>query len=196
MKKLVSISLSVLLLFSLSACGNTAKTEDNNANNTATPVEVTGDPVKIGKVDAAPHGDKAFGFAVAMVQGDKIIGAYIDEYQFMPKADVAGVPNSDQTGDGAFASNFKDASTTVLASKRTNADYYSNLMKSNAGSTVTVGANYDAIQNFVVGKTIAELEAEISGKDAKGVTDAVSGATLVDTKGYVEALIEAAKAAK
>lgn len=166
MKKLVVITLSLALLLSLSACGNKQVPENTTANNT-TQIEVTGDPIKIGKVVAAPHGDKSFGFAMVVMQGDKIIGAYIDEYQFMPKADVKGVPNSDQTGDGAFASNFKDPSTSVLASKRTNADYYSGLMAKNAGSKVSVADNYKAIQDYVIGKTIAELEADLSGKDAE-----------------------------
>ena len=65
-----------------------------------------------------------------------------------------------------------------------------------AGSTVSIDANFDAIQNFVVGKTIAELEAEIEGKTAEQMIDAVSGCTLADTLGYVSGLLEAAKAAK
>ena len=34
-----------------------------------------------------------------------------------------------------------------------------------AGSTVSIDANFDAIEDFVVGKTIAELEAEIRGQN-------------------------------
>ena len=64
------------------------------------------------------------------------------------------------------------------------------------GSTVALVDNYEAIQSFAEGKTIAELEAAIDGKSATEVVDAVSGATLVDTIGYLENIIEAAKAAK
>jgi hypothetical protein len=65
-----------------------------------------------------------------------------------------------------------------------------------AGSTIALDANYDAIEAFVTGKTVAELEAFVAGKDATAMVDAVSGCTLVDTLGYVNGLIEAAKAAK
>ena len=51
-------------------------------------------------------------------------------------------------------------------------------------------ANYDAIQNHVNGMSIADAEA--LSKDEKAV-DAVSGATLVDTAGYVGVLVDAAK---
>lgn len=33
------------------------------------------------------------------------------------------------------------------------------MMASHAGATVTLGANFDAIQNYAVGKTIDEIEA-------------------------------------
>ena len=36
----------------------------------------------------------------------------------------------------------------VLMSKRVNADYYSKMMAEKAGSTVSLDANYDAIQNL------------------------------------------------
>ena len=45
------------------------------------------------------------------------------------------------------------------------------------------------------GKTIAELEAAIEGKTKEEMVDAVSSSTLVDTLGYVQGLLAAAKAA-
>ena len=75
------------------------------------------------------------------------------------------------------------------------AEYYSANM-AQAGSTVSIDANFDAIEAYVVGKTIAELEAEIEGKTAEQMIDVVSGSTLADTLGYVSGLLEAAKAAK
>ena len=63
-------------------------------------------------------------------------------------------------------------------------------MAEKAGSTVSLDANYDAIQNHVNGMSIADAEA--LSKDEKAV-DAVSGATLVDTAGYVGVLVDAAK---
>ena len=114
--------------------------------------------------------------------------AYIDEYQV--GAGMVGVPNS-ENGFGGFADG------KVLYSKRVNAEAYSaNMAKS--GSTVALDVNYDLIQEFVVGKTIAELETIIAGfgGDATKAVDAVSGATLVDTLGYLQGLLAAAKAAK
>ena len=48
----------------------------------------------------------------------------------------------------------------------------------------------------MVGKTIAELEAAIDGKTAEETVDVVSGCTLVDTLGYLQGIIAAAKAAQ
>jgi hypothetical protein len=84
----------------------------------------------------------------------------------------------------------------VLASKRTNAEYYSEHMKEEAGSTVALNKNYDAIQTYVTGKTIAELEATLAGTTKEQMVDAVSGATLADTYGYTSAIVAAAKTIK
>ena len=170
MKKVVSLVLALTLaLFSLSALAE--------------------DAIKMGQVDYAAHGDKCFAVLTVAVQGETIVGAYIDEFQWMTEGDVVAVPNS----DGGFGESYPEGK--VLASKRVNSEYYSaNMTK--AGSTVTLDANYKAIEDYVVGKTIAELEAELEGKTAEEMVDAVSGATLVDTLGYVQGLLEAAKAAK
>ena len=95
-----------------------------------------------------------------------------------------GWPNSDSD----FGAGYTEGK--VLMSKRVNADYYSKMMAEKAGSTVSLDANYDAIQNHVNGMSIADAEA--LSKDEKAV-DAVSGATLVDTAGYVGVLVDAAK---
>ena len=68
------------------------------------------------------------------------------------------------------------------------------MMTQKAGSTVALDANYDAIQSFVVGKTISELE-DVVAKGSEAV-DAVSGATLVDTAGYISVIVDAAKNAQ
>ena len=94
------------------------------------------------------------------------------------------MPNS----DADFGANVTEGK--VLASKRENAAYYSEMMASHAGATVTLGANFDAIQNYAVGKTIDEIEATASGENA---VDAVSGATLVDTAGYLATILAAAQ---
>lgn len=147
------------------------------------------DAIKIGQVDYAAHGSKCFAVLTVAMQGDKIADAHIDEFQFMDKATAVGVPNSDK----GFGENFPEGK--VLASKRMNNELYSGNMATKANATKQLVEGYTAIEEFVTGKTIAELEAEIEGKDAAAMVDAVSGSTLVDTLGYIQGLIEAAKAA-
>ena len=145
--------------------------------------------VKIGQVEYAAHGTKCFAVLTVAMQDDVIADAYIDEFQFMD-ASCVGVPNS----DAGFGESFPEGK--VLGSKRVNAEYYSNNMATKAGSTISLDANYEAIEAFVVGKTIAELEAAIDGKTAEETVDVVSGCTLVDTLGYLQGIIAAAKAAQ
>lgn len=144
--------------------------------------------IKLGQVQWAAHGTKCFAVMTVVLQGDVIVAAHIDEYQV--GAGMVGVPNS-ENGFGGFTDG------KVLYSKRVNAAAYSaNMTK--AGSTVALDVNYDLIQDFCVGKTVAELEAVIAGfnGDATAAVDAVTGATLVDTLGYLTGLLEAAKAAQ
>ena len=143
--------------------------------------------VKLGQAIFAAHGTKCFAVITVAMDGDKIVDAYIDEFQV--GAGMVGVPNS-ENGFGGFADG------KVLYSKRVNAEAYSNNMKK-SGSTVALDVNYDLIQAFCVGKTVAELEATIAGfgGDATKAVDAVSGATLVDTLGYLQGLLAAAQAA-
>lgn len=144
--------------------------------------------LQIGQVYTAAHGTSSFTEAVAVVQDDVIVAAYLDEFQFLDKAhDILGVPNS----DADFAAGYAEGK--VLASKRDNTEAYSKLMTEMGGATVTIDKNFDAIQDFVVGKTIAEVKA-LAGKD--DAVDAVSGATLADTAGYLSAIADAAEAAQ
>lgn len=142
--------------------------------------------LKLGKAEYAAHGTKCFTIAVVALEGDKIVAAYLDEYQMLPKDQATGVPNSSADFGQAFAN-----PEQVLASKRVNNDYYSNNM-TRAGSTQSLVKSWSAIESFVVGKTISELEAIVTATDKADMVDTVSGATLVDTKGYVEALLLAA----
>ena len=129
--------------------------------------------IQIGQAYAAAHGTKCFTSGAVATAGDTIVLSYIDEFQFAGSdAGVVGVPNSDSDFGAGYAEG------KVLMSKRVNADYYSKMMAEKAGSTVSLDANYDAIQNHVNGMSIADAEA--LSKDEKAV-DAVSGATLVDT---------------
>lgn len=63
-------------------------------------------------------------------------------------------------------------------------------MNQKAGATVRIDENYNAIQNHVNGMSIADAKA-LSEKD--DAVDAVSGATLADTAGYIGLIVEAAK---
>ena len=159
--------------------------------NSSLQVEVASlNNLKMGRVETAAHGSKCFTVAVTAMIGDKIVGASIDDYQFMAKATSIGVPNS----DAAFGKNYKDP-TKVLGSKRTNTAAYSvNMAKS--GSTIAIDKNYDAVEAFTIGKTVAELEAAINKNSTDPKVDAVSSATLVDTNGYLTAILKAAKDAK
>ncbi len=171
MKKLFAILMAAMLLFSVAALA-----EDAGA-------------VRIGQADYAAHGKGCFAVVTVVLQGDVIIAAKIDEFQFIGDSDYAaavGVPNS----DASFGENFPEGK--VLGSKRVNNDLYS-INMTRAGSTVQIAASYNAIEAYVTGKTVAELEAAVAGSDS--LTDAVTGATLADTTGYVCAVIAAAKAA-
>ena len=140
--------------------------------------------VKLGQVDYAAHGTKCFAVLTVAMQGDTIVAAYIDEFQFMDKDSAVGVPNS----DASFGESYPEGK--VLASKRVNTELYSKNM------TDALADNYAAIEAYVTGKTIAELEAELEGKTAEEMVDVVSGCTLVDTLGYISGLLEAAKSVK
>lgn len=144
--------------------------------------------IKIGQVQYAAHGTKCFAVLTVAMQDDVIADAYIDEYQFMA-ADSIGVPNSEADFGTAYPEG------KVLASKKVNAAAYSENMKK-AGSTVDLATNYAAIEDYVTGKTVAELEAAFAGKTAEEAVDVVSGCTLADTLGYVNGLVEAAKSVK
>ena len=84
--------------------------------------------IKIGQVQYAAHGTKCFAVMTVAMQGDVIADAYIDEYQFMATGSV-GVPNSESDFGTAYPEG------KVLASKKVNADAYSENM-AKAGSTV------------------------------------------------------------
>ena len=175
MKKLLAVLLSAMLL--LIAASAFAEGE-----------------IKLGQVDYAAHGTGCFAVITAAVQDDVIVAAKIDEFQFIgDREDLAavGVPNS----DASFGDNYPEGK--VLGSKRVNNELYS-LNMQRAGSTVQIAANYDAIEAFATGKTIADLEAFVNGytADTKAeAIDAVAGATTADTWGYLQGILAAAKAA-
>ena len=141
------------------------------------------DDVEISYALGAPHGDKGFANAVVAVEGDKIIAASIDEYQYLE--DGKSVVDS----DASFAEGYKD-SNVVLGSKLENNDLYSDLMKDHAKSTVELKDNYKAIENYVSGKTVDEVKSVIESAKPDESIDEVTGATLVDTAGYLQLIVD------
>lgn len=197
-KKFSLLLLSLGLVAVFAGCSSNSQAQDGStkaadASTTAAATTTAADssPVKMGRVEYAAHGTKCFTIAVVAMQGDKIVSASLDDYQFMSTDVAKGVPNSDKD----FGQNYKDPKM-VLASKKANAEYYSEHMKEEAGASTPVDESLVAIEQYVTGKTVAELEDELSSKSAEQWVDAVSGATLVDTQGYVKALVEAAKSVK
>lgn len=184
MKKILSLVLAMGLMVSLAGC--------SSQQASAAPAPAKADPIKMGKVDYAAHGTKGFAIAVVAVQGDKIVGAYVDDYQTMSKATTKAVPNSDKD----FGKTFADP-TLVLGSKKTNTEAYSANMAKSGGSTQPWDKNMAAIEKYAVGKTVAELEATLKNTPKEKMpVDTISGSTLTDSYGYLSAIVEAAKVAK
>lgn len=142
------------------------------------------DNVMLKQIYGAPHGNKAFGDAVVAMDGDKIAGASIDEFQYFG---TNGLVNSDKEFGQGYASN-----EAQLASKLESNDAYSALMAEKAGSTIDLKSNYNAIEEFAIGKTAKEIQATIDENEAGKPVDAVAGATLVDTVGYLQLFVDAA----
>lgn len=137
----------------------------------------------LGQALYAAHGERAFCVATVAMDGDTIAAALLEEFQFLSPDGFEGVPNPEA---------FTNADGQVLSSKRLNDEGYSANM-ANAGSTQSLVTSYEAIEAYVTGMTVAELEAAIDGKSAEDMVDAVSSSTLTDTLGYLQAILEAAK---
>ena len=138
----------------------------------------------------APHGEGAFARISVVTDGDKLVDVTIDELQYFDEdSDFVGLPNQDE--DTEFKAGNKEGK--ILGSKIMNDEKYSAMMKEKAQSTVSIWDNYKAIQDFAMGKTIDELKEVVEGAEDGKPIDAVTGATLVDTKGYLQAIIETAE---
>lgn len=153
-------------------------------------VQAQEESVVIRRHYTAAHGDRSFTVVTVLLKGDVIVDAIIEEFQFgATDAGFTGVPNSDSD----FAAGYAEGQ--VLFSKLENAEAYSALMTEKAGSTVTLDANFGAIEDAVKGKTAEEVLALADEVDALGdggkVSDVVSGATLADTSGYLHAIADA-----
>lgn len=140
---------------------------------------------------AAPHGDKSFALVTVALDGDVVVATSLDEFQFVQGEDWTGVPNSDAT----FGENYPEDS--ILVSKMIDSEGYSAMMTEKAGSTVAYADNMNAIFQFATGKTVAEIEEGIAQLTELGeegnVADVVSGATLADAGGYLQAIVDTAK---
>lgn len=181
-KKIIGLCMAVTLIMGMTGCQGTGSKE-NTGNMTD---KLT---LKIAQTNFAAHGTKSFAIATTVVNGDEIVDAYIDELQYMSSDSAKGIVNSEGMADNIVAGK-------VLASKRENNESYSKSLTEKAGSTVQYADNLNAIQNYVKGKKILELEDLVSNKSAQEVTDAVSGATLADTAGYIKTILAAAKEAE
>lgn len=138
----------------------------------------------------AAHGEGCFARIAVITDGDKIVDAAIDEFQYFDEGSgFLALPNQD--GDTEFKSGNKEGK--FLGSKLMNDEKYSALMKEKAKATVSIADNYKAIQDFAKGKTIDELKKVVDGAEDGKAIDSVTGATLVDTKGYLKAIIETAE---
>ena len=138
----------------------------------------------------APHGEGAFARIAVVTDGDKLVDVTIDELQYFDEdSEFVGLPNQDE--DTEFKAGNKEGK--ILGSKIMNDEKYSAMMKEKAQSTVSIWDNYKAIQDFAMGKTIDELKEAIADAEDGKPIDAVTGATLADTKGYLEAIIETAE---
>ena len=138
----------------------------------------------------APHGEGSFARIAVVTDGDKLVDVTIDELQYFDEdSDFEALPNQDE--DTEFKAG--NAEGKILGSKIMNDEQYSAMMKEKAESTVSIWDNYVAIEEFAMGKTIDELKEVVEDAEDGKPIDAVTGATLVDTKGYLEAIIETAE---
>ncbi|WP_106461298.1 peptidoglycan-binding protein [Anaerococcus sp. Marseille-P3915] len=138
----------------------------------------------------APHGEGSFARVAVVTDGEKIVDASIDEFQYFDEgSDFVALPNQDS--DTEFKKGAKEGK--ILGSKVVNSEAYSKLMTEKAKSTVSISDNYKAIQDFAKGKTIDELKEVVEGAEDGKAIDSVTGATLVDTKGYLQAIINTAE---
>ncbi|MBP1045035.1 peptidoglycan-binding protein [Enterococcus sp. BWM-S5] len=160
----------------------------------STGIKTSTEDLKEAQVLGAPHGDKSFSVTTVALDGDKLAAASLDEFQYVDPAAFGGVPNS----DADFGADVQDG--LVLSSKEANNDAYSDLMADKGGASQGWSDSMNAIAEFALGKTVSELEATVKELDGLGEDDSpadvVTGATFSDTSGYLQAIIDAMKAAK
>ncbi len=139
-----------------------------------------GSDLAMGRSYVVAHGESAFCDACSLVQGDTLVAASIDEFQFSDAETYEGVPNS----DASFGENYADG--VVLMSKAVNSDAYFSAMEERGGATTPWLDSIQAIEEYCAGNAIEDVVADSA--------DSVSGATLVDTANYVAGVQTAAQA--
>ena len=149
------------------------------------------DTVRMGSSYYASHGDGDVALVSVAMKDDVIVGVTLDEISYLSSDEFKGLPNTES--DKAFGK--QTDPTKNLASKSQNDEEYSGMMKAN-GATQGIKQNYQALIEFVKGKSLEDLRGIVTGKSDEEVTDAVTGCTLKSTKGYLEAIMEACKNVK
>ena len=85
MKKKLLVMMIIAIMLLMAACGAKDATPSGGGSTPSGGSESsTGESVdlQIGQVITAAHGDKCFTQVTAVVQGDTVVAAFIDEYQF------------------------------------------------------------------------------------------------------------------
>lgn len=194
MKKL-KVLLSLLLVFLLLVgCTQDSTPAEDATDADSTQTDTTDDTasdseteVVLRRAYSAPHGTRSFARVAVVMNGDVIVAANIEEFQYGGvDAENEFLPNSDL----GFGEGSVDAK---LYSKRVNDDLYSQNMAERGEATMKLVEGYKAIEDYAKGKTVADLEALLADSTAGELIDDISSSTLVDTYGYVQAIIDAAK---
>ena len=168
-KKIVGLIMTFAIVAIIAGCSKTTELD-----------------IRVGRARYAAHGKKSFADVVVVLDGDKILAVSLDEYQIGSAETFKGVPNSDSD----FGKDIAEGN--VLYSKLENDEAYSKNMKDKGNATKKLSESYEAIVKWALEKTLSEIEEAVNDDSFDGV----AGSTLVDTKGYVEAILAAGKAAK
>ena len=162
MEKVAIIGATLLLSIGLVACSGGSGSSSSKSSSTTSQTSNAKVKIKTGadanakvpaagtlvmrQLYAAPHGKQSFAAVNVTLNGDTIVSARINEFQYVKKSsDWTGVPNSNKD----FGKNYP--SGQILIAKAENSKPYSALMKKEAKATHTWEENETAITNFVKG---------------------------------------------
>lgn len=162
-----------ILLVCLLLVGCQTKQEGSKTPNT-----------KTGVAYQQAYRDDSVCVATVFLEEDTIKAATLDELTYLSKEEYSGLITALET-----------TTHKHIASKVENSEAYSKAMEMN-GATNTIKENYEAICQYVIGKSATDLQDAINMKTDEEVVDLVAGCTLKSTKGYIEAIITACNQAK